>query len=145
MTAATPFGDARERALRADKLAIGLDANDYPIVDISIPIRLVSEANVREHWAVKSKRASAQRFAARVAMRVASYPFCLPAIVRITRVGPRSLDTDNLARSAKAVRDGIADWLGVDDGSPLVSWHYSQRKGERGEYAVQVEVWANPK
>ena len=39
-----------------------------------------------------------------------------PIVVTITRLGPRALDSDNLASSGKHVRDAIATWLGVDDG-----------------------------
>jgi hypothetical protein len=61
-----------------------------------------------------------------------------PCVVRLTRVGPRKLDSDNVATAFKATRDGIADWLQVDDGDEsLVTWEYGQ---ERGAYAVRVEV-----
>jgi hypothetical protein len=50
------------------------------------------------------------------------------------------LDGDNLQSGFKAVRDGVADWLGVDDGNGLVDWQYVQRSGKAGEYAVEIEV-----
>ena len=59
-------------------------------------------------------------------------------VVRITRVGPKRLDDDNLSRAAKAPRDGVADWLGCDDGDPRVSWHYAQAVAR--EYRVVVTV-----
>ncbi|WP_230682079.1 hypothetical protein, partial [Streptococcus pneumoniae] len=64
-------------------------------------------------------------------------------VVRITRVGPRRLDDDNLARAAKALRDGVADWLGCDDGDPRVSWHYAQAIAREYRVVVTVErrVW----
>jgi hypothetical protein len=64
----------------------------------------------------------------------------LPATVVLTRVAPRRLDGDNLQSGFKAVRDGVADWLGVDDGNGLVDWQYVQRSGKPGEYAVEIEV-----
>ena len=50
------------------------------------------------------------------------------------------LDSDNLASSLKAVRDGVADAMGVDDGCSRIQWCYAQRKGKPREYAVLVEI-----
>lgn len=62
----------------------------------------------------------------------------MPATVTITRIGKRKLDSDNLAISAKHVRDGIADAYGVDDGSDLYTWNYAQEIGK--DYAVRIEI-----
>ena len=87
---------------------------------------------------MKAKLAKAHRNAARMALQsVAPEAPDLPLTITLVRCGPRTLDTDNLASSLKAVRDGVADWLGVDDGSVHIDWVYSQH---RGEYAVLVEV-----
>ena len=64
----------------------------------------------------------------------------LPLEVELVRVAPRSLDSDNLTSSLKAVRDGVADWLGVDDGDERVRWTYGQRKGKPREYLVEIGV-----
>jgi hypothetical protein len=66
----------------------------------------------------------------------------LPCTIKITRIAPRALDDDNLAGSQKHVRDGIADWLGVNDRDPRVKYEYAQRKGKKQEYAVQIEIMA---
>jgi hypothetical protein len=66
--------------------------------------------------------------------------FGCPAI-RLTRVtGPRgrTLDDDNLRGCLKAIRDGVADSLSINDNDPRVSWYYAQRKG--AAWAVEVEV-----
>ena len=77
-------------------------------------------------------------------MREASTPPRLldPIVVTLTRIAPRLLDVgDNLSGgSLKSLRDGIADWLGVPDNDPRVTWLYDQRKGEPKKYAVEVEV-----
>jgi P2-related tail formation protein len=52
------------------------------------------------------------------------------------------LDGDNLQSGFKAVRDGVADWLGIDDGSQLVEWEYRQRPGTVKTYKVEIEVIA---
>lgn len=60
------------------------------------------------------------------------------AIVRIVRVAPRQLDSDNAESAAKSVRDGIADALGVHDRDPRVVWLVDQ---ERGQACVRVELY----
>jgi hypothetical protein len=52
------------------------------------------------------------------------------------------LDGDNLQSGFKAVRDGVADWLGVDDGSQLLDWQYRQRSNGVKTYKVEIEVIA---
>jgi hypothetical protein len=71
----------------------------------------------------------------------------LPATIRLTRLAPRELDSDNLAYAFKHYRDGIADAFGTDDGprSPL-QFEYAQertkleRKPKVSKYAIRVEV-----
>ncbi|MCP4242356.1 MAG: hypothetical protein GY772_17515 [bacterium] len=107
---------------------------------LSVPLRLVSEANAREHWRGRHRRRRAQR--GQLAL-VASASFSRPALpckISMTRVAPRALDSDNLVSSFKASRDGICDWLGVDDRSDQITWAYAQRKGAVREYALEVEI-----
>lgn len=111
---------------------------------IEIPIRIESTPNKREHWAAKAKRTKMQREAvqwiAGQAMR--SQSDALPQAVRLTRIAPRELDTDNLAAGFKAVRDGVADWLGIKDNDPRVAWQYAQEKGRPHQYACRIEFLA---
>lgn len=60
------------------------------------------------------------------------------AVVRIVRVAPRQLDSDNAESAAKSVRDGIAAALAVDDRDPRVVWLVDQ---ERGQACVRVELY----
>lgn len=110
-----------------------------PEIRIKAPIRTVSELNSREHWAARYRRRSKQREALAWLLKSKPKPKP-PADVFLTRIAPRKLDTDNLASAFKALRDQLADWLGIDDGDPCVKWHYDQRKGEPKEYAVLIEV-----
>lgn len=107
-------------------------------VNVTLPLRLRSVMNLREHWRRRAERAQTHRVTARAQMRSACPKPELPAVITIIRLAPRKLDTDNLAASAKAVRDGIADWLGVDDADERVTWCYEQRQ-QQG-YAVLVEA-----
>jgi hypothetical protein len=107
---------------------------------IEIPIRIESTLNKREHWAMRSRRASKHREHTVWALKAAKMPdACLPKVVKLIRIAPRSLDTDNLAGGLKSVRDGVADWLHINDNDPRVSWQYGQRKGKPKQYAVEIE------
>ena len=100
---------------------------------LTLPLRLVSGANVREHWSVRSSRAKSHRQACLLVP-----PHTVPCVVTLTRLGPRALDSDNLAISAKHVRDGIADRLGVNDNDPRVEWRYAQERSR--DYGVRIEI-----
>ena len=111
------------------------------MLTISLPIKLASVANLRLHWAVKAKLAKSQRTRVRVALAGdAPNPPTPPITVVLTRIAPRKLDTDNLASAFKACRDGVADWLGVDDGHKDIEWVYEQRAAGPKVYAIEVEV-----
>ena len=110
------------------------------MVEFAMPIRTVSEANMREFWAVKAHRAKGQRGTALLYTRTAlrkKKPMKPPLRITLTRIGKRKLDSDNLARSFKAVRDGIADAIGIDDGHESLTWVYAQAKGA---YSVTVRI-----
>jgi hypothetical protein len=98
---------------------------------------------MRLHWAAKARLVKTQRQKTRNALAAAGGSFgveVLPVTVVLTRVAPRRLDGDNLQSGFKAVRDGVADWLGVDDGSSLVDWQYCQRSDGPKVYKVEIEV-----
>lgn len=103
----------------------------------TLPLRVVSEANRRDHWAAKAKRVKAQRRAVWCAWHAASLRTgCRPSGVRLVRLAPRTLDSDNLRSAFKAVRDEIALMCGFDDRVDL--WQYAQERAKG--YAVRVEV-----
>lgn len=110
-------------------------------VMVYLPIRIESALNLREHWRTKANRNSSHRAATWFALKAAG-PFPVPCTVTLTRVAPRELDDDNLAGGFKSVRDGVADWLGVDDRDKRVKWVYAQRRGASKEYGAEVEIQA---
>lgn len=111
------------------------------MIEIELALQTVSETNAHEHWRDRSKRANLQRrfaaFSLRAQPRVPPAP---PCTVRLTRIAPRALDSDNAVGALKHVRDGVADWLGIDDRDPRVTWLYGQERGKPKTYAVRVEV-----
>ncbi len=110
----------------------------------SLPIKTISETNAREHWTKRHRRRALQRSTTTLVTRQVLSKVSLPVVVRLERVSPGILDDDNLRGALKACRDGIADALGVNDGDPRITWEYAQRRGKRGEYAVNLTVrtWA---
>lgn len=115
-----------------------------PMFRAHLRLRLTS-ANTREHWRARSRRCKRERGIARMACVAARYWFSCsaehPLTVTFTRVAPRPLDDDNLAFACKALRDGVADALGLrSDNLPCVRWHYQQRRGNPGEYAVEIRI-----
>lgn len=111
-------------------------------VDFLVPIRTVSEMNDRSHWAVRLKRKHNQQLELIAAWQnnVGGRKVELPCVVRLTRVGPKNLDGDNLQGGMKFLRDAVAQKLGVDDGSDLIKWEYSQIANGRREYGVKVTI-----
>ncbi len=114
-------------------------------IRVEFPGRLKSaNAYARIHRMEARREAKAARTMAFAAMcRVGP---CSGAIgdsmaVRITRIAPRRFDDDNMARAAKAIRDGVADWLDIDDGDSRVTWLYAQERGEPKQHAVRIEVF----
>ena len=110
------------------------------MIEIELPIIVVSEANRRDHWRVRARRAANQKAMIAVNCRhiIKPLPDDASATITLTRLGKRNLDSDNLAGAFKAVRDAIAELLGVNDGSPRLNWLYGQEK-----YAPQRIAWVD--
>lgn len=108
-----------------------------------IQIKTVNELNAHAHWRTRQKRAKMQRAATRMAIGW-WHEFPLPIRVTFTRIAPgNGLDPgDGLPSAFKAIRDELADIIGVNDRSPLYEWVYAQRRGEAKEYGVEIELEA---
>lgn len=110
-------------------------------VAVTYAERIESEANGREHWRAKAARTKRHRLMAWANLKTIERPaFLGPVKINLTRIAPRELDGDNLQSGFKATRDGVADWLGVDDGDKRLDWQYSQRKGAPKYYGVEIEI-----
>ncbi len=114
-------------------------------IEFDIPIRVVSEANQREHWRTKAKRAKSQRMIGRLygnsKVNALRKELILRdgAIITFTRVAFQLMDDDNLAGASKAVRDGVCDALGMKDGPKSgLTFRYAQEQGPPKIYAVRV-------
>lgn len=112
-------------------------------IDFLVPIRTLSEANLREHWTDKLKRKKAQQEEVSAAMQnnLRGRRIEFPCHVTLTRIGSRRLDADNLAGSFKHVQDAIAFKLKADDGDAAkVTWEYAQMPIGSRDYAVKVSI-----
>lgn len=98
---------------------------------------------MREHWRVKNRRKQDQQEAVAIAMYGAlrGRRLQLPCVVKLTRIGPKKMDSDNLAGALKGCQDQIARQLGVDDGdeSKVRFYHYQMPIGSR-DYSIKVEI-----
>lgn len=105
----------------------------------TIPMHLPAGENLREHWAVKSKRIKRHRGAGALAAKGAKR-LGFPLVVTLTRIARRDVDEhDNLRNCFKHVVDGIAKELGVDDADKArIAWVYAPQ--ERGEPAARIKI-----
>lgn len=101
------------------------------------PLALPSVANLREHHFAKAKRVKTHRAVGQLLAK--GYRHEGRALIVLTRFAPRPIDSDNLASAFKAIRDGIADVIGVDDGSTSLIWHCQQAKATRP--LITVAIW----
>ncbi|MCD7889417.1 MAG: hypothetical protein LUG23_05835 [Oscillospiraceae bacterium] len=117
-----------------------------------LPIKVVSELNKagHEHWMKTANRRKQQRFAAKLmtAGQVKDKWDGQPITVTFTRLigkGGRKFDSgDNLSSSFKAIRDGVADGLEINDNDPRVTWEYEQVKDATHMYGVKITFTDTP-
>lgn len=116
-------------------------------VEFELPFRIRSEANARGHWAKKARRAKPQRVGACLVALQHVGPFKKHAGgIRITLTRhytgrARAMDVgDNLSSGFKAIRDGIAEALGIDDGSSRLTFVYGQIRSTKTGVAVAIEA-----
>lgn len=106
-------------------------------------LRLRSGDNGRGNWRARASEVKRQRRIVALVLG-ARRPVAFPVRVTVVRIAPRALDSDGLASSAKAVRDEVARWLGVDDGvaerAGDVEWCVRAERAGVREYAVRIEI-----
>jgi hypothetical protein len=107
-------------------------------------LRLINEANAREHWRARADRTKVEKTITTLGLNGLGCPDWAQRelVVMPTRVSPGLLDGDGLESAFKHVRDAVASWLGVDDAEwragNRITWRYDQRRGAKGEYSVQI-------
>lgn len=118
---------------------------------LTIPMRLVSEANARGRWFEAALRTREHRRLVDLHLRTIAPPAPgEPLVITLERVAPLPLDDDNLARALKGPRDQVACWARPkrdtkgrrigDDRDPSLLWRCVQRRGRPREYALGLRV-----
>jgi len=128
-----------------------VEGKTEPILSITVPIRIQSSSNLREHWARKRARDNSQELMIRMYLRnEAGVPPgvpCLPLQIKLTRIAPKSLDYDNLVAAFKKALDVLSDWVtpglapGRADSVEGLTFHFGQQKGKVREYGLKIEIW----
>ena len=108
------------------------------MIEVVSYIRTWSALNERCHWSTRARRAKHERHSIGWLLAGKTRPEP-PIRVVMTRRGPTSgLDDDNLAGALKGIRDGIATWLGIDDGDQRITWVCKQQRMKMWSVLVQI-------
>lgn len=103
----------------------------------------MSEANLREHWTAKHKRHQLYKKKL-LPLKKEFMKLQIPLSLTLVRIAARPLDDDNLTMAFKFIRDTLADWIipGLAPGraDAFIEWKYDQRKGDKGEYAIEIII-----
>ena len=116
------------------------------MIELFIPVRLISEANNLDHWTKKHRRKVKVKAMLEKYWNIPYFDNILPCTIDLIRVAPRKLDFDNLVNSMKSVRDFVADKLvpglqaGRADDDDRMTWRYSQEKGKPKEYGLIIRM-----
>lgn len=119
-------------------------------INATIQVKTISEANVSEHWTRRHQRSKLQKRQIKAYLEAFHHgqQVKLPCKVRITRVGKKRMDSDNLAISMKYIRDALAEWIvdregqlatGKADETDKLTWIYDQEIGKNYEVKIQIE------
>lgn len=113
-------------------------------LEISLPIRTVSELNCSEHWTKKHKRHRLQQKTVALFLNPKKDKITLPCHIKLTRYAPRSLDKhDNLPASLKYIVDACCSIItgeyraGKADSDERISISYDQVSCS--QYSVSIE------
>jgi len=112
---------------------------DVAVFEFDVPVKATYTLNSRLHWAERKRLVEQER--RMVWLRFPKQFVGMmrepnaTAVIKLTRIGPREMDSDNVQGALKAIRDEIALRLGLDDGDKRYTWEYEQRIGH---YCVEI-------
>ncbi len=119
------------------------------MIEIKIPIKLKSMANLPMHYMKKSSINKNIKTAVAFSLRNVINSCPTPVKITLTRVSPRKLDYDNLVYAFKPVRDIISKLyfpdlqIGKADGFDCFEWIYNQDKGVPKQYEIRIKIEKN--
>lgn len=128
--------------------ALQMATSRPPVATTSTPCALRNALNGSggttkgARYAANARRAMERGVGRRLALRLARELPADAAVVVLTRVSPRPFDDDGTTASLKSVRDGMAEWWGIDDADPRVTWETDWRKGKA--HVVEASLWFVP-
>lgn len=105
----------------------------------TVPYRTTNGLNVGGHWRKRAHRAKQERMLGKLVFAGQRKP-ALPCVVTFTQHSAGVRDDDGLTASFKHIRDGVADWLSINDADPRVTWLCRQEKCKRGEAWITIEI-----
>jgi hypothetical protein len=116
-------------------------------IDVTIPMRISSIANISEHWTKERRRKQKIKDAVTPFLKPKIHLVKLPVSITLIRIAPRKLDEhDNLRMAFKTIADVIAALifpdltLGGGDDDDRLRWAYNQFKGKPKEYAFRIVI-----
>lgn len=118
-------------------------------IEITLPIKIVSELNLREHWTKKHRRHKRWHKLVWAALLQHRGKIILPCCVTLIREAPRALDADNLMGAFKSLRDYVADQIipglkmGQADHDERITWGYMQLKTLSKKYSCKIIIESN--
>jgi hypothetical protein len=126
-------------------------------IELILPIKTVSEANISEHWTKASKRHRQQQQIVRLAFITHKTHISLPCCVKMTRLAPNYLDEDdNLRMALKWVKDEVSECIsdmpksfyfqkgklrqlkGRHDDDKRIKWEYAQEKSNIRRVKIEI-------
>lgn len=110
----------------------------------TLPIRLQSEQNRRDHWRVVAKRKQEQHALTRNLLRRDCTVWAVPATVTFRRIAWARFDSDAVPAACKYVRDAIAALFGIDDADPRIEWRYEPCEISRKRAGLVVRIESRP-
>ncbi len=128
-------------------------------IAFTLPIKTISESNVREPWFKAHRRHKTQRTIVRLALSRNSIEWAFPLEITLTRIAPRFLDVEeNLPMAFKWIKDEIGACIfpervvhyrnkggtivrntGHADSDARVTWCYAQEKGKIPSVRIEIE------
>lgn len=133
----------KRKSAPKSKISVNLEVSQG-LVEISLPLVTVSEANCFEFWKKKYARHQEQKRIVSMTLNPLRHYISLPCHIKFTRIAPKKLDQwDNLPMSVKYILDAVCAIItgdfrpgrADDDGRITVS--YDQKTSS--EYGVIVE------
>ncbi len=115
------------------------------IAEWILPIITVSELNCHEHWRIAHSRHTKQKNAVKLRYLQERGSFAPPAHIVLTRLSPRTLDSDAIGGALKWVRDALADCIipglkpgRADDAKYGLTWQTGQEIAKIRGVKIQI-------